>query len=215
MSKYIDLTCERTQPGFFEEPLNDISNISFIIAAFFLVRFIRTKDKQPFSNYFLIFLCVSIGIGSTVFHTTARMWAALYFDILPIVLFAAIFMFLFSRHILRLGIVGNTALLAILIYENYLFKKLVYHAPDGYFSLIPCAFFLIFLSLYMAIKHNRSTKNISIATAIACVAIFSRAVDMYVCDWFPYGTHFIWHTLMGVFMYITIREMIIRHRIHD
>lgn len=215
MSRYIDLHCERIQEGFFEEPLNALSNLGFIIAAFYLYKFIKTKKNQPFSNYFLVYLCGFIGLGSMTFHITAKMWAAMYFDVLPIAVFAATFMYLFSRHILRLGMVGTTLLLALLIFENFVFKSYVGRAPDGYVSLIPSAFFLLFICIFMIITKNRSTKNICIATAIAIVAIFCRATDMYFCDVNPYGMHFIWHSLMGVFMYIVTRELIIRHRSHD
>ncbi len=215
MDRYIDLHCERTQYGFFEEPLNVLSNLGFIIAAYFLLRFIRTKQNKPFSLYFIILLCGFIGLGSMTFHVTARMWAAMYADVLPIALFAVIFMFMFSHHVLRLGLVGTAVLIGLLVAENVIFKSYVGRAPDGYVSLIPSAFFLIFISLYMMITKNRSARNITVATIIASVAIFFRATDMYFCDIFPYGTHFLWHSLMGIFMYIVIRELIIRHRRHD
>ena len=215
MNRYIDMYCERTQYGFFEEPLNVLSNLGFLIGAFYLCKFIRTKEKQPFSSYFMIIICGVIGIGSMVFHATARMWAAVYFDVMPIAIFAAVLMFLLARHVLRLGIIGTTLMLALLIFENYIFKSFVNHAPDGYVSLIPCAFFLIFISVYMAFTKNISAHSISLATVIAVVAITLRALDTRICDIFPYGTHFLWHGFMSVFMYIVIRELIIRHRHYD
>ena len=215
MNRYIDVTCERTQYGFFEEPLNVLSNIGFFIATYYLLKLARSKGKQPFSMYFMIYICSVIGVGSMVFHTTARMWAAVYFDIMPIAFFAATLMFLFASHILRLGIIGTTIMLSLLIFENVVFKSLINHAPDGYVSLIPCAFFLMFMSCYMGLTKNVSTRNIAIATTIAVIAISFRATDMYFCSIFPYGTHFLWHALMSLFMYIVIRELIIRHRQND
>lgn len=215
LNRYIDLHCERTQPGLFEEPLNALSNLGFVIVAILLFRLVRAKDHQPFSTYFLIFMCGFIGIGSMVFHTTARMWAAMYMDVIPIAIFATTFIFLFAKHILRLNFLGTMLLVALLFFENAVFKSYVTRAPDGYVSLIPTAFFLIFVCIYMFITKNTSRKNFLIATIIAVVAIFFRATDIRFCETFPYGTHFLWHSLMSVFMYIVTREFIMRHRKYD
>ena len=37
---YIDIYCERIEPGLWAEPLNAITNLAFIIAAFLLIRMI-------------------------------------------------------------------------------------------------------------------------------------------------------------------------------
>lgn len=41
---YIDIYCERIEPGLWAEPLNAITNLAFIIAAFLLIRMILRSD---------------------------------------------------------------------------------------------------------------------------------------------------------------------------
>jgi len=35
---------------------------------------------------------------------------------------------------------------------------------------------------------------------------------MEICPYFSHGTHFIWHSLMAVFFFLMVREVIRRHR---
>ena len=90
---YIDIYCERTGPEFWSEPLNAVTNLAFIFAAFLVARMIlragpeRRRDGALWGLTGLI--CV-IGIGSGLFHTFATRWALLA-DIIPIALFILIY----------------------------------------------------------------------------------------------------------------------------
>ncbi len=66
----VDLYCERTDPSFWAEPFNAVTNASFLIAALVaLVQWRRGGNDWPVLA--LIAVTFAIGIGSFVFHTVA------------------------------------------------------------------------------------------------------------------------------------------------
>src|SRR5262249_5492442 len=89
--------------------------------------------------------------------------------------------------------------------------------PDGYVSLMPSLIMMFLLSIYMFFTRNPSFVNFSIAGIIAAIAIIFRIIDnlSIICDNFPIGTHWLWHSFMALFFYIVIRETIKRHQVYD
>ena len=211
LDAYIDLHCERTQPGLFEEPLNTLSSMLFFVSAYFLFRLLQKQPNKPFSLKFMVCLTGLIGAGSMTFHMTARMWAATIADVLPIAIFAVTFLFLFVRHVLRLNIFGSIISMLIFAAVNIAFKITVMKAADGYVSVIPTIIMFLGISIYMFITKNPSFKAVAGASVISIFATYFRVIDSQICETFPYGTHFLWHSLMAGFFYINLREIILRY----
>ena len=82
----IDLYCERCGPGLLAEPLNATTNLAFLIAAWAAWVLARRLNSLSGGIQGLIFLTVSLGIGSALFHTFATAWARVL-DVVPILLF--------------------------------------------------------------------------------------------------------------------------------
>lgn len=214
---YIDLHCERVADGLFQEPLNTLSNFLFFVAAYFLFKQLKKSERHDVKLgflKFLTFMTVIIGIGSIVFHMSARMWGSVV-DVLPIAIFAIVLMYKFARIPFGLNRLESVFALFVFAMINISFKINVVKAPDGYVSLIPSAVVLCLLSLYMLHTKNSSAKVFLKATAIATIAILCRTVDTMMndygtCHYFPIGTHFLWHSLMAWFIFILIEELITR-----
>ena len=51
-----------------------------------------------------------------------------------------------------------------------------------------------------------------IAAAIFIVSLALRIVDLDICDAFPLGTHFLWHVLNAVLLYLLLRGALARTR---
>lgn len=101
-SRPVDLYCERTDPSFWAEPVNALTNVSFLIAA--AVAFVQWRraganDRPVFA---LILITATIGIGSFIFHTIATRGAAL-FDTIPIAVFIYGYLFFALRWFLTLS----------------------------------------------------------------------------------------------------------------
>lgn len=214
LNAYVDLHCERLQDGLFEEPLNVLSNLLFFIVSYFLLNAYKRADIRAPRIKVLIYVVIAFGFGSIIFHSTARMWGAI-FDVFPIAMYAMLYVYVLGRHVLRLSRTKTVQLIGIFALANIVFKANVIKAPDGYVSLIPSLLVMYCICLYMFARRNRSAMRFSAATLVATLAATFRAIDSYMnseglCNLFPYGTHFLWHSLMAGFIYIGMSDVILR-----
>ena len=117
-SQPIDLYCERTDPSFWAEPVNAVTNVSFLIAA--MVAFLqwRRTDARDWPTAMLIALTATIGVGSFIFHTVATRGAAL-FDTVPIAIFIYGYLFFALRRYLGLTLVASLAWLTAFVAFSY------------------------------------------------------------------------------------------------
>jgi hypothetical protein len=213
LSAHLHLYCERTQDGLGGEPVNAMSNIGFFIAAFLLLRLYRTQ-KTLFGTMpdvvILIWLTVAVGTGSLIFHTVATMWSAL-FDIIPIAFFIFFYLYVFSRTILRFRMRGAWVMFLLLAVFNITYKYYVFRAMDGYVSYIPTFFFLALLTLHLLIQRHPASMQIFAATALALLSLYCRTIDRSICGELPIGTHFLWHGINAMVMYILVKAIITQH----
>jgi len=216
-NRYIQLQCERTQPGLFEEPFNTVSGLLFFVAAYVLWNILKKQTDRPFSLKFMIVMIAVIGAGSMTYHTVSRMWAAAFADVLPIAIMACVLMYVIGKHILRLHILGGLVLITLFVIANVWYKSHYGRGPDGYVSLMPSLLLMFPISIHMFLTRNPSFINFSVAAMIAALAVTFRILDNVgsVCDALPMGTHFLWHSFMALFFFIIVREAIKRHRIYD
>ena len=89
-TRAINAYCERTDPTYWSEPVNAVTNLAFMIAAVLMWRRSFGAGRVLAAVLFLI------GIGSWLFHTHATAWAAMA-DTLPIMVFALSRVFLANR----------------------------------------------------------------------------------------------------------------------
>lgn len=216
-NRFIQLHCERTEPGLLNEPFNLFSGLLFPLVAVFLWRQLKRQPHQPYSLKFLIIMVALIGFGSMTYHSVSRMWAAAFADALPIAITSCVFMFMLAKHIMRLKLLGGLVLLSLFVAVNLWYKSYFGRGPDGYISLMPTLLLMFGLSIYMFFTRNPSFLNFSIAAIISAVAVCFRIIDNFddICTNFPIGTHFLWHSFMALYFYIVIRESIKRHLIYD
>jgi hypothetical protein len=86
MFEVVDLYCERLGPGLWAEPLNALTNASFLVAAWFSWRMAARQQRLTSGVWLLIGLMIAIAIGSGFFHTFATNWARIL-DVVPILIF--------------------------------------------------------------------------------------------------------------------------------
>lgn len=103
--------CERTDPSFWAEPLNALSNGAFLLAA--LAGGLAARRGGDGPALALAILIGVVGIGSFLFHTFAVRWSLLA-DVIPIALFIHAYFFLALRRYLALGI--GAAIAATLLF---------------------------------------------------------------------------------------------------
>lgn len=206
MNDYIDIYCERIMPGLWSEPLNAVSNISFVIAAWVIWQLTRRQQKVPIGVWILIVLAASIGIGSTLFHTFATQWANLL-DVIPIVLFQLCFIWLYSRQVVRMkyGYAG-ALLVGFLLASNFSTKFT--NILNGSLSYAPAFLVLLGFGLYHYQQQKREPFILLAASAVFLLALLFRTLDREICPYFSIGTHFLWHLCNSILLYLSARALI-------
>jgi hypothetical protein len=203
----LDLYCERVDPGIWAEPVNASTNLAFFLAACAVWNLARHAQTLSARIWLLIVLIVTIGIGSSLFHTFATTWARVL-DAVPILLFQLSYLWLYSREIIRMRFGYAAGLLATFLVAAY-FGKQFPHILNGSLIYAPAVLLILGLGLY----HYRSRKDerfaVLAAAGVFFVAIFFRSIDNAVCPSFPVGTHFLWHLLVSVVLYLFMRGLLL------
>lgn len=204
--------CERCGPALFDEPINAFSNVVFLLAAWAAWRLGMRHRAVSAGLCVLIGLSVSVGVGSALWHTFATSWA-LILDVVPILLFQLAFLWLYGRQLAKLPV---TPLIALLIgyfgiglwmreYREWLNGGMMY-AP----SLVLA--WTVGVHYYLIGRRERS---ILLASAVIfCAALTCRSIDLVVCRRLPIGTHFLWHVLNGLVMYLAMRAIVVARADH-
>ena len=203
----INLYCERTGSTFWAEPVNALTNIAFLVAAaatFLLWR--RSGGRDPLTAG-LIAVTVLIGIGSFAFHTLATRGAVLL-DVIPIALFVYLYLYLALRRFLnlRLGLaVGIVA--AFVVCSRALSWVVPPNLLNGSHEYLPPLGALIIVGLLVKTDHIR--RSILLAAAVFLISLVFRTIDRAMCSSFPIGTHFIWHVMNALVLYILLRTAVL------
>jgi len=198
--KPIDIYCERQSDLFWAEPINAITNLSFIIAAYFI--FTRSRSQYSF---LLSGLLVMIGFGSFLFHTFANRLTGLI-DIAAIAIYMLTFAFLIPTQWQKRSILIRLASILFLVFTIFVTSVLIRELKPT-MSWLPSGFYLgawFTLIIYTFVtKYYQSPAAIYLtaATVIFIISLISRQLDGPLCEQIG-GTHWLWHILNGLTLYL-------------
>ncbi len=202
---FIDMYCERTGPGFWDEPLNAVTNLAFLVSAILLARMLSRSaapTRHDPANWVLVVLVFLIGIGIALFHTLATQWAMLS-DVIPITIFILFYAYLALRRFVQtgpwLGLLGVAVALAVALGIPAL-------TGFGGGSYGAALLFMIGVGLYL--RRHPAGDVLLVAAGVFAVSLLLRTVDGPLCERLPIGTHFLWHLLNAVVLYLVTRAMI-------
>lgn len=203
----IDIYCERTDPSFWSEPVNALTNLAFLIAA--IIAFEKTRDDG--ASVILSVILFAIGIGSGLFHTFATGWGSAL-DVLAILFFILAYIFFATWRFLERPV--WQAVLAVFLFFAYAaVAEPVLTAITGPLNgSVPYLAVALLIALYgVALVQWKPAvaRGLWIGAGILCVSIFFRSIDEFICPSLPLGTHFLWHVLNAIMLYWMI---IIMHR---
>ena len=203
----IDLYCERIGAGLLAEPINTLTNAAFFIAAWAAWSLARRSHGLSTALWVLIALSIAIGTGSALFHTFATGWTRIL-DEVPILLFQLWFLWLYARRIMRLRTVLAAAAIAAYV-AAALFSRQFPHLLNGSLVYAPALVLLLGLGLYHFVQHKAGRYLLLATTGVFLVALAFRSIDEAACPHIPIGTHFLWHVLIGVVLYLSMRALIL------
>lgn len=202
--------CERLTSNFGAEPVNAITNVAFIIAAFLLaLKQLRSPNntvKSP-DIVLLVTLIAAIGIGSFLWHTMPNRiteWA----DNVPILLFISLYLLSFLYRIAELNIL--VILVLFLSYHvfnvgiQYIFPANTLNGSIFYLPTLITLFIIVLYTRY--IRYSFSSYFIK-AVVVFTISVIFRTIDFKVCGTISIGTHFIWHIMNAYVLYILTQAL--------
>lgn len=195
----VDIYCERLDAGFWAEPVNAISNLSFLLAGFLLWR--PGSPRQSL----MAMLIILIGLGSFSFHTYANRLTGLL-DVLAIALYLVSFAFLIPKQWPRNSIwiqLGSVLLLIICIalvqfLMSYFRPALPWLPPGMYLG----AWLALIIYAWVTQYTNASAARfLWLAIIVFPFSLLSRQLDIPLCE-STGGSHWLWHLLNGLTLYL-------------
>lgn len=203
----LDNYCERLDPGFWAEPVNAITNASFIIAALAAFLLWQRRARGDWLALSLILITLATGIGSFLFHTFANRWSLLA-DVIPIALFIHLYLFAALSRFLGLRWYWAVCVTAVFFaaspFAGRLFAPLV-GSSAGYLPALAAIFAVAALARR---SSTRLAKGLAVAGVVFAASLTFRTLDMPVCDNLALGTHFMWHTLNGLVLFLLLRLLL-------
>lgn len=207
MDSYIDIYCERLAPGLWAEPLNAFTNLAFFVAAFFAFICAKKHDGLSTESIALIMLLCAIGAGSTAFHTMATK-VTMMMDVLPILLYQIAFICVYALRVIGLSSLKTAGLFAFFIGSSVASDQIPAHIMNGSLSYAPAFLFLLGFAVWHFKNAAQGRGVLLVAAAVFALSLTFRSIDMALCEVIPFGTHFLWHCLNGVVLYLTTRAFI-------
>lgn len=199
--------CERTADTFWAEPINAITNASFLIAAWLLWKAYKTRGIKDKQLALLITLVALVGIGSFLFHTFAN-GLTMMMDVIPIMLFTLAYLWAAMRSLLAWRTVTSAVcLIGFVIVAMQMSNVPPEYSFNGSVSYFPCLAALFIIGTLLWIKKHPSAKFILGGAACFTASLNFRSVDYLVCPSFAIGSHFMWHVLNGVLLYLLVRAL--------
>ncbi|MDT0683136.1 ceramidase domain-containing protein [Roseicyclus sp. F158] len=217
---YIDLYCERTAPGFWNEPINALSNAAFLIAAVLAWRALQASGRRGLAEIALIFLAASIGVGSFLFHTFANGKTELL-DVIPIWTFVALYITIVIFRMSNgnyLKTLRICLIVAACVGVGFWTTGRDIATNDaagperlnGSLQYLPAIVALWGFALVTLIRRHPARALVVTAAACFTISLGFRTVDLMACRATGVGTHFMWHVLNGA-MILALLLALIRH----
>ncbi|PSL21134.1 ceramidase domain-containing protein [Shimia abyssi] len=208
-TRQIDGYCERLGPMYWAEPVNAVTNLAFLIAAYVMWR--RVQEPGLGTARLLCVVLGMIGLGSYLFHTHAEVWSAVA-DVVPIAIYVLIYIWAANRY--YWGMRWFAALGATVLFFPYayvtvpLFQMVPFIGSSAGYWPVPTL-----IAIYAVLLRARVpnvAKGLGIGAAILVVSLVMRSLDEPICDAIPLGTHFLWHVLNAIMLGWMI-EVLRRH----
>jgi Ceramidase len=204
----IDLYCERTDASLWAEPANALTNAAFLLAA--AAAFLSWRRKSgsdwPALALIVVVVVVVVGLGSFTFHTVATRGAMLA-DVIPIALFIYGYLLLALCRFLHVS--AGAAVAIVLAYAagtQALVSLIPARLLNGSAGYLPALIALIVVAL--ATPERKTRRGLALAALVFSISLAMRTIDSSVCATFPLGTHFAWHVLNAVVLYLLLRTAI-------
>lgn len=216
---FIDLYCERTGPGFWDEPWNALTNMAFPVAALVAWWLAQRRGDGDWPERAVIAMGGLIGVGSFLFHTFATPWSE-WADVVPIWGFVAAFILLTIYRLtgesplrtLRIAAIagGVTVGLFLLTGQDRITGPEAPADPfNGSLQYLPALVALVVFAGLALWRGHPARFLLGAATLTFLVSLGFRTVDLAACAVTGIGTHFLWHLLNGLMIGLLLSALVL------
>ena len=215
--------CERGHdPAFWAEPFNAISNGAFLLAALFaaIAYWRLPREERDVVEAGLIVLVAIVGSGSFLFHTFATRWASLS-DVVPIGIFMVVYLGYALRRFLALPWLAVAIGLGLFVWALQAIGNIQCSGPlamtetpygacfNGSLGYVPALIAMLGIGAVLAIQGNPAWRYVLSAGVVFLFSLTFRSLDWDTCgltrlDGHAIGTHFLWHILNSVTLYLLL-----------
>lgn len=221
MQRWPSFYCERAMLPWLEQPVNTLSNAAFFVAAFLALRLWREAGGRDRKALALIGIVFAIGIGSTAFHAVPSR-LTLLMDVVPIQIFMLAYLALalsrFGGLSMPLVALGLAAFVAVVAAAQFGLPQVLPRGPLrqalGYaialLALVAVGGGLLASARGAAAPAAmaQAGRALLLAGAVFAASLTLRQIDQPFCPSIPFGTHWLWHVLNGVVLFILLRAAI-------
>ena len=180
------------------EPLNTVSNLAFIVAAYFVWKLAARTGESLVrrQQYALAVILATIGIGSGLWHYYGTGWT-FAMDVIPIQLFLLTFLwFLISQlhhsWLVRIGVMLGFVATTILV-------PIIAPFASGYIGALVFAYGL---SYFVYTRDRKQGRYFVITLLIFSLSLTTRQLDLPTCELtHGHGIHLFWHMLNAYVLY--------------
>lgn len=224
--------CERGQdPALWAEPLNAASNLAFIVAAIAALAILLKKPhmERGSDHYLLIALVFAIGIGSFLFHIFANRWSVMA-DVIPITVFIIVYLaFALNRFagvpvgwsvIMTMAYMGAAQGASTLKCHPGLTGEMIglgarsgHNCLNGSIGYVPAFIALFVVAGVLFARRHPAAFDLLLAGCVFAASLTFRTLDQALCAetivaGTKIGTHFVWHILNSVTLFLLLRAAI-------
>ena len=155
----------------------------------------------------LVVLVFTIGVGSGLFHTFATTWARVLDDV-PILLFQLVYVWFYCSGIVEMR-PFYVGLIMVVLLAASLFGRQFPHILNGSLTYTPALLVLLVLGVYHYTRRSVERILILVAAGLFLTSLTFRSIDNLICKLLPIGTHFLWHVLNSVVLYLITRAYVV------
>jgi hypothetical protein len=204
--------CERVESGLWAEPLNALSNLAFVVAAILAMRSMArmTGTGRRWDLWLAVVLLWAVALGSSLWHTVARPWAAAA-DAIPIGLLVTTLLGSVLHRLFAAPPAIITAALVALQVVSLPIAVLASTILHGSLAYTPALLSLTLLAAAAAMKRSAAARSLLLTTVIFLLSLTLRTLDLPLCEQLSRGTHFLWHMLNAAVLY-RLLVLLIRHQ---
>ncbi len=211
----VDNYCERTGPEFWSEPVNAVTNAAFVLAAWLAWREAQKLGRaaDPLIRIMCALMAL-IGLGSFLFHSFAQRWS-LMADVIPIQIFIVVALAGSLNRIFGLkwpvAILITVAVAVGSVYVGGWLRRLTGGVFNGSESYLAPLLALIVTSAILLVKKHPAGRILATAAAVFTISLTFRTLDRQtgpLCEAFPLGTHWLWHSLNAVTLWLVTMSVL-------